>query len=422
MQIRHVVLPLAAVLVLALFNVELTPSIACDNPVYRYALQNWPPAEFELLLVKANELADREEAAWQSLQKSASAADPRPNLRRRVVTREELAALPDGPMKDSLAALAGNALALLSPLQAGQQRVVWSGSCTADNAQRIAQSPAREEVGRRLIDGEAIVWIWLAPGGAGQLEQAENTLQDFLIGYAESLAAMEVPQAAGNINHPEIAPTKPPIDKSAYWPPRFSSLAISIDDPQEAVFIDMLKSSMQDRWPADEPVVFAVFGRGRVLGGLPLSQLNPASLRSACDFLTGACSCEVKDKNPGDDLLLAADWNSVSPDSASAGLISLVPLEPEISPDAADPVNTTPISPSRGNEPSAGSSVATTALKPTSTASEGRSPTADRSSPGDTSDSMKPLVGLGIAGAIVLVLAVFWKVVGTRANGSDGKK
>ena len=43
------------------------------------------------------------------------------------------------------------------------------------------------------------------------------------------------------------------------------------------------------------------------------------------EFLTGPCSCEVKEMNPGYDLLLAANWNSLAgyqevmlPESAAA--------------------------------------------------------------------------------------------------------
>jgi hypothetical protein len=61
--------------------------------------------------------------------------------------------------------------------------------------------------------------------------------------------------------------------------------------------------------------------------------LDARTIRSACDFLTGACSCEIKDKNPGLDLLMVADWGSVKPQSAPTQLFSLLALEPE-TPDA----------------------------------------------------------------------------------------
>jgi hypothetical protein len=35
------------------------------------------------------------------------------------------------------------------------------------------------------------------------------------------------------------------------------------------------------------------------------------NLHDAAEFLAGACSCEIKDQNPGFDLLLAADWEAL---------------------------------------------------------------------------------------------------------------
>jgi hypothetical protein len=62
---------------------------------------------------------------------------------------------------------------------------------------------------------------------------------------------------------------------------------------------------------AERAEVFPLFGRGRVLGGIALEKLDAAEFRSACNFLTGACSCEVKEMNPGQDLLVVADWESL---------------------------------------------------------------------------------------------------------------
>lgn len=54
-----------------------------------------------------------------------------------------------------------------------------------------------------------------------------------------------------------------------------------------------------------------MFGRGRALAALSGGDLSADVIESASRFLTGACSCEVKELNPGKDLLLAADWDSI---------------------------------------------------------------------------------------------------------------
>ena len=61
----------------------------------------------------------------------------------------------------------------------------------------------------------------------------------------------------------------------------------------------------------DEPMVFPVFGRGRLLGCLFGEYITKKHIDEATFFLSGACSCEVKDLNPGVDLLMAAPWDYV---------------------------------------------------------------------------------------------------------------
>jgi len=64
------------------------------------------------------------------------------------------------------------------------------------------------------------------------------------------------------------------------------------------------------------PIVLPVFGRGRVLDALHGDDWNSEMLVKVIDFLFGACTCQVKDGNPGLDLLFAVDWDSrVFPDS-----------------------------------------------------------------------------------------------------------
>jgi hypothetical protein len=57
------------------------------------------------------------------------------------------------------------------------------------------------------------------------------------------------------------------------------------------------------------PLLVPVFGRGRALGILPLSgPLNVLRIEDMAVFISGPCSCQVKEENPGFDLLLAAAW------------------------------------------------------------------------------------------------------------------
>jgi len=73
----------------------------------------------------------------------------------------------------------------------------------------------------------------------------------------------------------------------------------------------MLLDSEDDLDKAKGPVVLPVFGRGRVLVGLEGESLTAKEMTSSAKFLCGACSCRVKELNPGMDLLLTADWDAL---------------------------------------------------------------------------------------------------------------
>jgi hypothetical protein len=97
---------------------------------------------------------------------------------------------------------------------------------------------------------------------------------------------------------------------------RFSMLRISPNDPAEAQFVRMLRLAEPDlkklvAGQPREPIVFPVFGQGRVLCGLEGKNIRPETIEDCAAFLVGECSCQVKELNPGVDLLLAADWDSI---------------------------------------------------------------------------------------------------------------
>jgi hypothetical protein len=89
----------------------------------------------------------------------------------------------------------------------------------------------------------------------------------------------------------------------------FSVLRAPRNDPAEALFVKTLLHG--EAQTNAGPVVFPIFGRGRALAALSGQQLTAKVIRDAANFLCGACSCEVKELNPGKDLLLAANWNSI---------------------------------------------------------------------------------------------------------------
>ena len=84
---------------------------------------------------------------------------------------------------------------------------------------------------------------------------------------------------------------------------------VSRDDPAEALFLTMLVEP--EVLALDEPLIVPVFGRGRTFGGMAASQATAELVVGACEYLCGACSCQVKEGNPGYDLLFQRNWDAI---------------------------------------------------------------------------------------------------------------
>jgi hypothetical protein len=92
---------------------------------------------------------------------------------------------------------------------------------------------------------------------------------------------------------------------------KFTVLPLSLDDPAKRQFAAMLAGPAHQDYVKDGiPFAAPVFGRGRVLGAWPLEELDDLMIEDTSLFLTGRCSCRVKNENPGWDLLLKVDWET----------------------------------------------------------------------------------------------------------------
>ena len=88
----------------------------------------------------------------------------------------------------------------------------------------------------------------------------------------------------------------------------FSVVRVSRKDPKEAAFLAMLLASESDLAEYDEPIVIPVYGRGRTYYALVGKGIRSELIAENCRFICGDCSCQVKEENPGSDLLFSVDW------------------------------------------------------------------------------------------------------------------
>ncbi len=291
----RVVLALTAALLPLVAGVGLS---ACSTPVCQYALANWPADTYDIQVsANAADLAALRASCGATFG-VAGGADVNAALRFR-----EDATLP---------ALTAQ-VALRFPDHPADRPPIWAGVLSAERLQGILDSPVRTRLAAELLGGAAAVFLFLPAGDPAVDTPAHARLQATLDEMARTLA-------------PPAAVAEPPAAEApAAAPFRFVALEVPRQDAAEEFLRAMLLASEPDLAGLREPLVFPVFGRGRVLYAIAGAGINRDVLADACIFLTGACSCEVKAQNPGVDLLLRADWSRVA-GQADSSFTELPPL------------------------------------------------------------------------------------------------
>jgi hypothetical protein len=107
----------------------------------------------------------------------------------------------------------------------------------------------------------------------------------------------------------------------------FSVVRLDRNDAREAFLLGSLMKSEADL-DATQPMAFPVFGRGRVLYALVGDGIMAETTDTACQFIAGPCSCQVKNQNPGFDLLINSDWDNVVAGSVISAAIPDEAAEP----------------------------------------------------------------------------------------------
>jgi hypothetical protein len=314
---QRAILSLTAVLSVAL----AAPLYACSVPVFRYALEHWPPDAYEVFVLHRGGLSDKHAETLRRLQPETLDESPPANLHVQLVDLDaaqdparELAALPEEP-----AILPW--IVVRSPARVASAVPVWSGELNEANVERLLTSPLRETIARRLVEGESVVWVFLESGDARADDAAFETLSS------------ELERLQGTLKLPELDPadaTELSVAPEALKL-SFSAVRLARDNPAERLLVEMLLSvepDLRDPELAGQPMAFPVFGRGRALYALVGAGIVPGTIEDASTFLVGACQCTVKADNPGVDLLMSVDWDglvqpSLPLDTAAPPLIGL---------------------------------------------------------------------------------------------------
>lgn len=276
---------------------------ACNVPVFRFALERWRPDMYRITMFHRGQLAEADKKFVDSLEEQQG--KPQGNFILRTVDLDALNGAGDDAAADqALFATQNNPplpwLTVQYPEHLGIPAPIWAGPFKQESISALATSPVRKELIRRLADGQTAVWLLLESGDV----ERDNA--------AVALVEEEIKKLAKELKLPEL--TDSPDDTLLAGVPlrvEFSLLRVARNDPKEEALVKSLIHSESDLIERDDPMVFPVFGRGRALFALIGQGITADNIRGSASFLAGACSCEVKELNPGFDLLLATDWDEM---------------------------------------------------------------------------------------------------------------
>jgi len=285
---------------------------ACNIPVFRFALERWKPDSCEVVVFHEGPLSGDDENTVHELERASLAKDGFANLN---VIRCDLTNNNDQELSDlwlTIKKLMATQVAAKEKSEAKLPMLVarslkghgttinhWYGSLQEARTAGLVESPVRSELTKRLQAGDAIVWLVLKSSD----DQKMSVVRDLLKTQCEELPnKVELPEGIG-LPGSELYSEVPLLLQ-------FSVLEIDPGDPKEQYLVRQLKGFHANTVADDEPLIVPVFGRGRALEVIPASQLNADLIHDLTEFLCGACSCQVKEQNPGFDLLLSTNWNA----------------------------------------------------------------------------------------------------------------
>lgn len=299
---------------------------ACQVPVFRYALERWEAGAYQLAITPGKDGFTKEEEHAVDRLRSAMKDTATP------LNMETTIGSPDAGR--------GHAELLLRyppRLRESGGKLVWDAPLTLDNVAQLVDSPIREELRKRLLAGQSAVWLLLESGDAAKDDAAAKTLAE---GIAEAQEKLKLPDGVVTQAQAATATGKRKQESAdVLWSDlplklEFTVLRVSRSAAAETALIQTLMHIEDDLGEfLREPMAFPVFGRGRALEPLIGAGITRENIMEHSGYLSGACSCEIKEQNPGVDLLLAANWSPVD----TAPKIETVRIEPKPRPQAPPP-------------------------------------------------------------------------------------
>jgi len=284
---------------------------ACSTPVYRYAMYNWPASPYRAFYFYRGEPAEEFQAINQSINELGEAMPAPANIFVDSINLDEteMDKLPQ-PIIEALESYEDGEPPHLVFTPRGVN--VFSGRLDEATLKAMTESPARTRIGELLDEGNATVMLFVPGKDPKETTRVEKEIQELLrrgaageIPVEEFFAMPPMPAGPDGEGADEDAAVAGAL--------KLATLKVERSDPAEKWLIRLLMTIEPDLNDlAEEPMVFAVYGRGRALEPYVGEGITADNLTEVVMFLGSACSCTVKGMNPGADLLLKWDWDATA--------------------------------------------------------------------------------------------------------------
>jgi hypothetical protein len=284
-----------------LLCLQVSALLACNVPVFRYALERWDSDPFQLVLVHPGPLPDELGKVVQALEPVMTPGSARPNWSvLKIDANKPVPALWAGLIS---ADKAKPQILLCTPEWQKGEPALWSGPLAVEQLRYLAESPLRSQLRDELLKGTAVVWLLVD----GKDKAANDALHALVEKESTRLKdAILIPPNIGKDGVNVLSNL--PIEVS------FKSYRLTAENQDES----LLRLLLGEAAVPEKPLLVPVFGRGRALAVMKQETVNVQLIEETARFLCGACSCQVKASNPGFDLLIQADWLSILGDAAPA--------------------------------------------------------------------------------------------------------
>jgi len=279
-------------------------AMACETPVYRYAMYRWQPAPYEVYFFHDQPASEQDQRVQKMLTEFERGSDARANVACIPVNIAEDSELTSVPPDVKKAWLEREDKQLpcyfiSTPYGAG----ISFEQLDEAKVESLVESPARKSLAAQLETGKLGVFVMLGGKDAAENEATEAILNALVEEVREGKLSLYVSPADAP------AESEPATAKSDF---DLGFIKINRDEPEEQWLVRSLLAMEPDLPNEERPMIFLVYGRARALLPYIGKGITRENLIREIEFISGACSCTVKEQNPGIDLLVRYDWDSAA--------------------------------------------------------------------------------------------------------------